>query len=95
LRSANPEPISQEASEMFTIDNLTIKNASLEVFIAPTIPSKTQTPVHFGINGVVDFGGLEISSTLCISRSPGETLQWAAYGKYDIATSYKFCILGP
>ena len=70
-----------------TIDNLTIKNAWLEVFIAPTIPSKTQIPVHFGINGVVDFGGLEIFSTLYISMSPGEALRWTAYGEYDIATS--------
>jgi hypothetical protein len=69
------------------IDNLTIKQASFEVLIAPTIPSKTATPVHFGINGVVDFGGLEISSTVYISKTPHESLQWTAYGEYDVPTS--------
>ena len=67
------------------MDALTIKQASLEIFIAPSIPSKTQTPIHFGINGVVDFGGLEISSTLYLSNTPGEALQWTVYGEYDAA----------
>jgi hypothetical protein len=75
--------ISGSVSGNIKMDSLTIKQASLGVFIAPSIPSKTQTPIHFGINGVVDFGGLEISSTLYFSNTPGEALQWTVYGEYD------------